>query len=355
MEFVSDNSRFIRACKKQQTDATPIWLMRQAGRYMASYRALREKHTLLELVKTPELAAEVTMQPIHAFDLDAAIIFSDILPLLEAMGLPLAFLAGEGPHIERPVRSEQDIGSLIQSDPRETLSFTLDAIRLARRELDNKKIPLIGFSGAPFTLACYAIEGGGSKDYRFAKTLMYSNPEAWQQLMRKLSAMIVSYLQAQIEAGVHAIQIFDSWAGALSPRDFSTYVAPHVKHMIETLRGANQGIPIIYFSTGTGTFLNQITELHSDVVSVDWRTDIKSAQDALKPYQALQGNLDPTLLFAPWDVLKNEAAKLLDAAKENNGKRLGYIFNLGHGILQHTPEDNIKRLVDFVHEYSYQS
>ncbi len=340
------NIRFLDACRGQNSYNTPIWLMRQAGRYMAAYRKLREKHGLLEMVKTPELACEVTLQPIDAFGMDAAIIFSDILPILEGMGLKLTFLQGEGPHIENPIRTSADIDALRTPPAEESLWFTLDAIKLARKELDTRGIPLIGFSGAPFTLASYAIEGGGSREYRLTKQMMYGEPHAWHLLMEKLSAVIGNYMCAQVRAGAQALQLFDSWAGALSPSDYATYVMPYVRKVIAHAKTTD--VPVIYFSTGTSGYLPLLAELGADVVSVDWRIDLDVAWRALGTRSAIQGNLDPMALLAPWPELEKCALRLLEQASRVHANRAGFIFNLGHGILQQTPEDNVKRLVDLV-------
>lgn len=339
-------SRFMKAVRREPVDATPIWLMRQAGRYMADYRALRQKHSFLEMVKTPELAVEVTMQPIKAFDLDAAIIFADILPLLEGMGMHLTFEEGEGPLLHNPIRSAADVDRLRTPPAGETLAFTLDAIRLARKELESRALPLIGFSGAPFTLAAYAIEGGGSSSYQKAKTFMMSQPQAWHKLMEKLSAVVGDYLLAQARAGAGVLQLFDSWVGALSPADYSEYVLPHSRHAIETARSA--GVPIIHFGTDTGGMLELIRTAGGDIIGVDWRIDLDAAWKRLGDGVGVQGNLDPMALFAPWDELERRARRVLDQAEG----RPGHIFNLGHGIHQGTPVDNVKRLVDFVHEYT---
>jgi uroporphyrinogen decarboxylase len=343
-----NNSRFLRACRRQPVDATPIWLMRQAGRYMPEYRALREGHPFLEMVKTPELACEVTLQPIKAFDLDAAIIFADILPPLEGMGLHLTFAAGDGPVIHNPVRSAADVDALAVRPPEETLGFTLDAIRLARRELEGRRIPLIGFSGAPFTLASYAIEGGGSANHALAKTFMMAEPQAWHRLMEKLSQVVGEYLLAQANAGAQALQLFDSWVGQLSPADYREYVLPHSRRSLEIARQA--GIPMIHFGTNTGGMLDLIAEAGGDVIGVDWRLTLDEAWRKLGPGAAVQGNLDPVALLAPWEEVEKRAGQVLDAAAAVGLP--GHIFNLGHGILQGTPVDNVARLVDFVHERS---
>lgn len=339
-------TRFLRACHRQATDATPIWLMRQAGRYMAEYRKLREKYTILEMIKTPELACEVTLQPIHAFHLDAAIIFADILPPLEGMGLELDFIKGEGPAIYNPVRTAQDIENLRVLPPEETLGFTLKAIQLVRRELDSREIPLIGFSGAPFTLASYAVEGGSSRNRVAVKNMMMSRPDLWHALMTKLSDVAGNYLLAQAQAGAHALQLFDSWVGELCPLDYEKYVLPYSRRAVEIASAA--GVPIIHFGTNTSGMLKLIQAAGGDVIGVDWRIDLAQAWEILGDGVSVQGNLDPVTLFADWDALKTRAQHILDSVR---GKP-GHIFNLGHGILPETPVDNVRRLVDFVHEYS---
>ncbi|HEY7339441.1 MAG TPA: uroporphyrinogen decarboxylase [Ktedonobacterales bacterium] len=339
-------SRLLRACRREPTDATPIWLMRQAGRYMPAYRKLREHHPLLTMIKTPELACEVTLQPIETFDLDAAIIFADILPPLEGMGLHLRFAEGEGPVIGNPVRTVDDVARLRVLPPEEALPFTLEAIRLARAQLDSRNIPLIGFSGAPFTLAAYAIEGGGSHNYTLAKGLMMSAPEAWDELMTKLSEVVGAYLLAQARAGAQALQLFDSWAGHLSASDYRQFALPYTQRAIAIARAA--GVPIIHFATDTSGYLEAMGETGADVISVDWRVDLSAAWQRLGEQVAMQGNLDPVALLAPWDALEQHAQAILDQA----GGRPGHIFNLGHGILPETPPDNVKQLVDFVHEYT---
>ncbi len=342
------DSRFHKAIRCEPVDATPIWLMRQAGRYMIEYRTLREKYTILELIKTPELACEVTLQPINAFDLDAAIIFADILPPLEGMGLGLEFIKGEGPVLHNPIRTAGDVERMTVPTPEEALHFTLDAIRLARNALDSRGIPLIGFSGAPFTLAAYAVEGGSSRNHEKVKGLMMGEPEVWHRLMEKLAEVVGHYLRAQAEAGAHVLQLFDSWVGALSPDDYRRYVQPYSRRAIEIARGA--GVPIIHFGTDTAGFLEDIRDAGGDVIGVDWRLDLAAAWGRLGTNVAVQGNLDPIALMAPWPELEKRARYVLDQAKG----RSGHIFNLGHGILPSTPVDNVKRLVEFVHEYTHQ-
>ncbi len=340
------NNRLLNACNRQPVDATPVWLMRQAGRYMAEYRKLREKYSILEIIKAPELACEVTMQPIDAFDLDAAIIFADILPPLEGMGLQLEFIKGEGPIIHNPVRSANDVEKLKVLPPEETLSFTLEAIKLARQELDGRGIPLIGFSGAPFTLASYAVEGGSSRNRLHVKGMMMGDLDTWHKLMTKLSEVAGRYLLAQAQAGAQVLQLFDSWVGELTPDDYQQYVMPHSRHAIEIARQAK--VPIIHFGTNTNGMLELIRDAGGDVIGVDWRIRLNTAWDRLGSEVAIQGNLDPVALFAPWEAVQTRAKQILDAVKD----RSGHIFNLGHGILPNTPVDNVKRLVDFVHEYT---
>lgn len=341
-------NRFLAACQRQAVDTTPIWLMRQAGRYMAEYRALREKYGILDIIKTPELACEVTMQPMNVFNLDAAIIFADILPPLEGMGLNLSFSKGEGPVIHNPLRSRADVEALRIPEPAESLWFTLQAISLVRRELRDRDLPLIGFSGAPFTLASYAIEGSGSSNYLYTKGLLMSDPQTWHLLMSKLSEVVGHYLLAQAQAGAQALQLFDSWAGCLSPADYREYVLPYSRRAIEI--ASQSHVPIIHFSTHTSGMLDVINEVGGDVLGVDWRISLEHAWNVVGEQKAVQGNLDPVALFAPWDELKRRTKQILD----QSAGHAGYIFNLGHGILPHTPISNVQRLVDFVHEYRIQ-
>ncbi len=360
------NDRFLRACRREPTDRTPVWFMRQAGRYMPEYRAIRARHGFLEMIKTPELAAEITLQPLRALQVDAAIIYSDILPPLEGMGLRLTYEQGEGPVIHNPLRSLAEIEALAQPDPRETVTYTLDAIRLVKRELAGR-LPLIGFCGAPFTLASYAIEGGGSREYRRTKQLMYREPAAWHTLMRKLAQLVSNYALAQIAAGADAIQLFDSWAGALAPADYAEFVLPYVQQVVATIKGqeprtknhaldANGSqfsvrgsrIPVIYFGTDTGGLFGLLRQTGADVLGVDWRVPLDDAWAQIGPGYAIQGNLDPHTLFAPWPVLERRAADVLERA----AGRPGHIFNLGHGILTETPVEAVARLAEFVGAFS---
>jgi uroporphyrinogen decarboxylase len=338
------NERFLKACRREPVDCTPVWFMRQAGRYMAEYRALRSKHSILELCKTPELAAQVTLQPIDRFPLDAAIIFADILLPLEPMGLSLEFAAGEGPVIHNPVRNQADVERLKVTDGGE-LEYVAEAIRQARHAL-NGRVPLIGFAGAPFTLASYAIEGGSSRNYLLTKQLMYGEPKAWHQLMDKFARVITGYLRRQIKAGAQAIQLFDSWVGCLSVGDYVEYVQPHVQLIFEGLK--REGVPMIHFGTGTSAMLRQIRQAGGDVIGVDWRINVDEAWATVGHDVAVQGNLDPLALFAPLHEIERRVEDILRRA----GGRPGHIFNLGHGILPTTPIEHVAATIDMVHKLS---
>jgi len=335
---------FLRACRREPVDRVPLWLMRQAGRYMPEYRALRKDRSILELCRTPELAAEVTLQPINRFDLDAAIIFADILLPLEGLGIGFHFAEGEGPIIEKPVRSPADVDALRSFDPTDDLGYVLEAIRIVRRELEGR-VPLIGFAAAPFTLASYMIEGGSSRNYLLMKSFMYQQPEAWDRLMRHVADMTRDYLAAQIEAGAQAIQIFDSWVGALSPEDYRAYVLPHSARVLEGL--AEFDVPRIHFGTNTATLLEAMKDAKSEVLGVDWRLPMKRAREIIGPDFAVQGNLDPVLLMAPREVLVERVQGILEQADAGNG----YIFNLGHGVLPPTPMESVDAVIETVHNY----
>jgi len=334
------NDRFLRACRREPVDRTPVWLMRQAGRYMPEYRALRQKHSLLELCRTPELAREVTLQPL-GLGVDAAILFSDLLLPLEPMGIRFDFVSGEGPKIENPIRGADDVRALRRFEPRESLGFVMEAIRLLRREL---QVPLIGFAGAPFTLASYALEGGHSSSFAITKTLMYSDPQSWHRLAGLLAELVLEFLTAQVEAGAQALQLFDSWVGALDEGDYRELVFPHVSHVLQGLKGC--GVPLIHFGTGTAHLLALQREAGGDVIGMDWKLNLPATWDRLGKI-AVQGNLDPALLFAKPEVFLEQARKILDAA----ASRPGFIFNVGHGILPETPVDHVLQLVDFVHAW----
>jgi uroporphyrinogen decarboxylase len=312
---------------------------------MAEYRALRAKHSMLDLCRTPELALEVTLQPLKVLQVDAAILFADILLPLEPMGAPFAFAAGEGPVVHTPIRSRGQIDALRVCDPYEDLGYVLEAVRLIRRELDGR-VPLIGFAGAPFTLASYLVEGGKSSHFLETKTLMYRDPASWDVLMEKLSTVVARYLVAQVEAGAQALQLFDSWVGALSPDDYQTYVQPHVARLLRAVTAT--GVPVIHFGTGTGSLLELQRDAGGTVIGVDWRTPMDDARRRLGDAVALQGNLDPVLLFAPFPVLERAAR---DVLRRMEGAP-GHVFNLGHGILPGTPVETVQRLVDLVHEVS---
>ncbi len=335
------HDRFLRACRREPTDVTPVWFMRQAGRYMAEYRELRKKHTLIEICKAPELALEVTLQPLR-LGMDAAILFADILLLLEPMGAPFEFAKGEGPVIHHPVRTRADIDALRVFEPEEGLGYVLEAVRLIRRELDGKT-PLIGFAGAPFTIASYLVEGGKSSDYRRTKQMMWSEPEAWSALMTKISEVVRTYLRAQVTAGAQAIQLFDSWVGALSPADYRAHVKPHVSRILADV--ASMGVPVIHFGTNTGALLEEQVEAGGTVIGVDWRTPLGKAWTRIGHDKAIQGNLDPLLLCAPPEV----AAPYARAVIAEAAGRPGHIFNLGHGIIPETPVDNVKAMIDLIH------
>lgn len=317
--------------------------MRQAGRYQAEYRELRKKHSIIDLCKTPELAAEVTMLPVRQMDVDAAIIFGDLMLPLEGIGVSYRLEENVGPVIDEPIRDEAQVARLRPIDPRRDVPYLLDALAMVRRELDGK-IPLIGFGGAPFTLAAYMIEGRGSRDYRKTKTFMFTRPDLWARLMDHLAVMAVSYLKAQVEAGAQAVQVFDSWIGALSPADYREFVMPHMKKLFAGL--SDIGVPVIHFGTGSATILDQMAEAGGDVIGADWRISLSDAWRKIGADRAIQGNLDPTVLFAPFEKVAEKSRVILDEA----GGRAGHIFNLGHGILPETPVDTVRRLVDFVHE-----
>jgi uroporphyrinogen decarboxylase len=336
------NDRFLRACRRQPVDATPVWFMRQAGRYMAEYRALRERHSLLELCRKPELATQITLQPVEAIDVDAAIIFSDLLLPFEPMGLAFDFVKGEGPRIEQPLRSDADIDRLRLFEPREGLGYVLDAIAMTRRELDGR-VPLIGFAGAPFTLASYAIEGGPSRDFARTKALMYGHPEAWHRLCERLARVVSAFVVAQVEAGAQAIQIFDSWVGALSAGDYREFALPHTQAVFAALQPT--GVPTIHFGTGTSAILPELALAGGDVIGVDWRLPLDVAWQQVGAERAVQGNLDPTLLLGP----RHRMLRAADDVLQRAGGRPGHIFNLGHGILPATPLDHVQALARFVH------
>ncbi len=343
---MNHKERFMRACRREKTDCTPVWFMRQAGRYLSEYRKLREKHGLLTMFKTPDIAAEVTLQPIRALPVDAAIIFADILLPLEGMGIGIEFAEGEGPVIQNPVRTREDVEALRVAHPMEDLGYVMKGIAMVNAELSDK-VALIGFAGAPFTLASYAIEGGGSRNYLFTKKLMYEQRETWDLLMGKLAETLKMYLLEQVRAGAQVVQLFDSWVGCLSPLDYCDFVLPHTAPVFDAMKA--HGIPSIHFGTGTADLLPLMRTAGGDVIGADWRTNLDDAWARIGTADSgIQGNLDPVVLMAPWPVVKSRAKDIMDRA----AGRPGHIFNLGHGILPGTPVDTVRRLAEYVHEYS---
>jgi len=334
---------FLRACRREPLPSPPVWLMRQAGRYLPEYRKLRSRVPFLELCKSPDLVAEVTIQAAGRLGVDAAIIFSDLLLPMEAFGLRLSYEKGDGPAIGPPLRCASDLARLRQPDLELDLGYVLEGIRRTRRELP-PRLPLIGFAGAPFTLASYMIEGGGSSSYRHTKTFLYRNPDAWDDLMRRLVRLTAAYLNGQIAAGVQAVQIFDSWVGCLSPGDYRDFVLPHVRALVAAI---TPGTPVILFGTQTGPLLTHMRAAGAGVIGVDWRVDLLQAWDVVGDV-AMMGNLDPVVLFAPRREVVRRTRDLLARA----GSRPGWIFNLGHGILPHTPVENVLALVETVHAWN---
>jgi uroporphyrinogen decarboxylase len=334
----------LKACRREHVDATPVWFMRQAGRYMQEYRTLRAQYSLLEICRTPDLATEVTLQPIRRLEVDAAILFSDLLLPLAPMGLAFDFVKGEGPQIERPIDSPADIERLRVFEPRQALGYVLDAIRQIQREL-NQRVPLIGFAGAPFTLASYAIEGGHSNNFAKTKSLMYGHPEGWHRLCEKLSRVVADFLVAQIDAGVDVVQVFDSWVGALDATDYREFALPHTRTIFDAI---GKRVPTIHFGTGTSTILEELRNAGGDVIGVDWRIPIDEAWDRIGATHAVQGNLDPTLLLGPPARMLQQT----DAVLRRIGGRPGHIFNLGHGILPSTPVEHVQMLAHYVHTAS---
>ncbi len=341
---MSRADRYLKACRKEKVDCTPVWIMRQAGRYLEEYRAVRKKHSFLETCKTPELVVEVTLQPIRRFELDAAIIFADILLPLEKMGIDFEFTKGDGPQINNPVRTRGDVEKMRAINPMEEMTYLMDAIRMVKAELAGT-VPLIGFSGAPFTLASYLTEGSGSRNYIFTKTMMYQEPGTWHLLMEKLTDMVIVYLNDQIKAGVQAVQIFDSWVGCLSCADYREFVLPHQKRLLAAI---DTSVPHIHFAFGASHLLPLIQEAGGDVIGLDWRMDIDDAWKALHHEPGVQGNLDPVALYGSQEYIKRRVQDIL----ERVGNRNGHIFNLGHGILPTVPPDSAKYMIDIVHELS---
>lgn len=345
MRVAPMSSRFLDACRRRPTDVRPVWFMRQAGRYLKPYRDIRAKNSILDICKRPDLASTVTLQPVEILDVDAAIIFADLLLPVEPMGLKLEFRAGEGPHIDNPVRTSSDIDSLSISNTDE-LGYVGESIQLVARALAGK-VPVIGFTGAPFTLASYMIEGGPSRSFLHTKRLMYSDETLWRRLMGKIVDVLGPFAIMQVANGARAIQIFDSWVGALSPDDYVRYVAPYSRALIERIRST--GVPVIHFGTGAAGFFKELHAAGGDVMGVDWRVNIDQAWMDISYRSAVQGNLDPVALFAPLPELKAKIHELL----KRTGTRPGHIFNLGHGILPETPVENVKAAVQIVRDFKH--
>lgn len=343
MKQHTGRARFLDACHRRQPDATPVWFMRQAGRCLAEYRELRKRYDILTMAKTPELCAQVTLMPVEQLGVDGAVLYADIMLPIEGMGISLEIEPDIGPIIHNPIRSMQDVERLRVPEAEESTPFVMEAIRLVRDALAGKQA-VIGFSGAPFTLACYLIEGRPSRDYGLAKSLMYGQPQVWHALMEKLTGVVTRYLLAQIEAGVDVVQLFDSWVGALSPSVYRRFVQPYSQRIFEAVK--TMGTPSIHFGTGAASLLEAMTEAGGDVISVDWRVDLDDAWARIGYEHGIQGNLDPTLLLAPWEAVEEGMHDVLRRAEQ----RPGHIFNLGHGVLAPTSPDTLRRLVDAVHE-----
>jgi len=342
---LTTSSRLLQALRRDPVDATPVWFMRQAGRSLPEYRALKERYSLLEICRNPELCVEVTLQPVRRHGVDAAVLFADIMLPLIGVGIDLDIVENVGPVIARPVRTAAEIETLRPLEPEADVGYVLEDIRAVLSELRGE-LPLIGFSGAPFTLASYLVEGRPSRDFLHTKRLMYSAPDLWDTLMRHLAEIVATYARAQIRAGVHAFQLFDSWAGALSVDDYRRYVQPYSRMVFDALAGSN--VPTIHFGTATGALLEAMCDAGGDTLGVDWRVPLDTAWERVGPTRAIQGNLDPIVLLGPWEVVEREARAVLGRA----GARPGHIFNTGHGLHPQTPPDQISRLVELVHEYS---
>lgn len=346
------NDAFLKALLKQKTEFTPVWLMRQAGRYLPEYcRTRKEAGSFMGLAKNPDFATEVTLQPIDRYGLDAAILFSDILTVPDAMGLGLEFVAGEGPVFKTPVQSEEAVDKLFVPDPKEELKYVVDAVSSIRRALDNR-VPLIGFSGSPFTLACYMVEGRGSRDFRLTKTMMYQRPDLFHRILEVNAKAVTAYLNAQIEAGAQAVQIFDTWGGMLADGAFQEFSLRYMRQIVEGLHKEYDGekIPVILFTKGSGNWISEMADSGCDALGLDWTVSMSAARRRVNDKVALQGNLDPMVLFGSEEAIRREVRSVIDAYGEVGLG--GHVFNLGHGINQFTPVENVQILVDEVHEYS---
>ncbi|SDX17464.1 uroporphyrinogen decarboxylase [Marininema mesophilum] len=341
------NDNFLRACRQESVDHTPVWYMRQAGRYQPEYRKIREKYTFFEMNEIPEVCAEVTRLPVEQLGVDTAILFADIMTPLKPIGVEVDIKSGVGPVIANPIRHVDDVTKLRDLEPENDVPYILESVKMLNEQLS---VPLIGFSGAPFTLASYMIEGGPSKNYHLTKAFMYSQPEAWSVLMEKLASLTVTYLKAQITAGAKAVQVFDSWVGALNQPDYRHYVAPIMHRIFGELKEASD-VPTIYFGVGAGHLLPEWNCLQADVLGLDWRTTIDTAREELGIRKSLQGNLDPSLLLGPWEMIEAQAREIIDQGV----KEPGHIFNLGHGTYPEIKVETLQRLTAFIHEYSQQN
>ena len=337
------DSPFLKAARREEPGHIPVWLMRQAGRYLPEYRELRSKISFLGLCKDPALCAEVMIKTVRRLGVDAAILFSDLLLILEPMGLGLDFPTGEGPVLQNPIRGPADVDRLRELEDMDRLRFVVEAVRQTRAGLP-AQIPLIGFGGAPFTLAAYAVEGGSSRDYRTTKALMYADAAAWDAIMGRIARSVALYLNAQIDAGAQAVQLFDSWVGCLGVEDYRRYVLPYSRAVIERIR---PGVPVIHFATGNPALVPLLSEAGGDVIGIDWRLPLDDACRMVRPQQAVQGNLDPAVLFAPVEEVRRRVRQMLAQA----ASRPGYIANLGHGVMPHTPVDNVLAMIDTVHAW----
>ncbi|GAC1336223.1 MAG: uroporphyrinogen decarboxylase [Candidatus Dormibacteria bacterium] len=342
---MTGEERFLAACRGEQVDRTPVWFMRQAGRCLQEYRDLRQQYDILTMTRTPELCARVTLMPVHTFGVDAAVLYADIMLPLEGMGVPFSIDPGVGPIIHDPVRTAADVAALRVIAAEDATPHLFETIRMLSAELSGKTA-LIGFAGAPFTVASYMIEGRPTKEFGRCKGLMYGDPQTWHRLMETLTEVTIRYLRAQVEAGAQAVQLFDSWVGALGRLEYEEYVLPYSTRIFAALKGS--GVPTIHFGTSTAALLEQMASAGSDIMSVDWRLPLDQAWARIQPGQGIQGNLDPTVMMAPFEVIEREARKVLNRA----AGRPGHVFNLGHGVLADTPSDHLTRLRELVHEVS---
>lgn len=344
----TESPRFLKACRREPVDRTPVWMMRQAGRYLEEYREIRRRMSFLEMCRTPETAAEVTLQPIDRFGFDAAVLFSDILIPVAAMGMDLEFIEGRGPVMKGPVRSEESLKGITIPDSQEAYHFVAGAIRILLEKLPTS-VPLIGFAGAPFTLASYMVEGGGSKDFSQVKSMMFSEPGLYKRLLERITEGVAGFLNLQIAAGVQAVQIFDTWAAVLTPEDYRAFALPYTKTLIDMLD--RKGVPVILYVNGVATLLDDMAEAGADVLGVDWRTDLDRVRARVGPGFAVQGNLDPCVLFGPPETIEGRVRDVLDRA----GPEPGHIFNLGHGVLPQTQPEHVQAMVEAVHKWSARS